>query len=163
MILQLQYAKHWILTHWYVYRAGLVLVISGLVVGAEAAVVAPYKTGVITALTAGGGVELMRDLLGRDFDKQRLEASRQETAYEKRRRLRSDRRAARRLDEALRRAEQVKHRAEQAESQAEQEKLRAEQAESENAELRRILEQQQNGAVDRRRVTRPYSRRRPAS
>ena len=142
MILQLQYAKHWILTHWYVYRAGLVLVISGLVVGAEAAVVAPYKTGVITALTAGGGVELMRDLLGRDFDKKQLEASRQETAYERRRRLRADRRATRRLDEALRRAEQ---------------------AESENAELRRILEQRQNGAADRRRVTRPYSRRRPAS
>ena len=149
MILQLQYAKHWILTHWYVYRAGLVLVISGLVVGAEATLVAPYKTGVITALTAGGGVELMRDLLGRDFDKKRLEASRQETAYEKRRRLRADRRAARRLDEAERRTEQ--------------EKRRADEAEREIAELRSILEQRQNGAEDRRRVTRPYSRRRPAS
>ena len=142
MIVQLQYAKHWLWDHWYVYRAGLVLVISGLVVGAEATLVAPYKTGVITALTAGGGIELMRDLLGRDIEKKRLEASRQETAYEKRRRLRSDRRMTRRLDEALRRAEQ---------------------AESENAELRRALEQRENGAVDRRRVTRPYSRRRPAS
>ena len=158
MILQLQYAKHWILTHWYVYRAGLVLVISGLVVGAEAAIVAPYKTGVITALTAGGGVELMRDLLGRDFDKKRLEASRQETAYEKRRRLRSDRRMAEaerqaeqakhRAEQAESQAEQVKHRAEQAESQAEQEKRRADEAERELAELRRRLEQRQNGAEE---------------
>ena len=137
MILQLQYAKHWILTHWYVYRAGLVLVISGLVVGAEAAVAAPYKTGVITALTAGGGVELMRDLLGRDFDKKQLETARQETAYEKRRRLRSDRRMA----EAERQADQEKRR-------AEQEKRRADEAERELAELRRRLEQRQNGAEE---------------
>ena len=145
MIVQLQYAKYWLWDHWYVYRAGLVLVISGLVVAAEATLVAPYKTGVITALTAGGGIELMRDLLGRDIEKKRLEASRQETAYERRRRLRADRRMA----EEKRRADQAEH--------------RAEQAESENAELRRTLEQRQNGAVDRRRVTRPYSRRRPAS
>ena len=137
MLVQLQYAKYWLWDHWYVYRAGLVLVISGLVVAAEATLVAPYKTGVITALTAGGGIELMRDLLGRDIEKKRLEASRQETAYEKRRRLRSERRMA----EAERQAEQEKHR-------AEQEKRRADEAERELAELRRRLEQRQNGAEE---------------
>ena len=43
----------------------------------------------------------MRELLGRDFDKKRLEAARQEAAYERRRRMRADRSAKRWVEQAI--------------------------------------------------------------
>ena len=118
---QLQYARYWLLDHWYIYQAALVIVMSALVIAAEANVAAPYKTGVITALTAGGGIELLRDILGREADKRRIAAAHDATDRERRRRTRAERRAA----EAERRAQQ---------------------SERENAELRRRLQQQENGA-----------------
>ena len=118
---QLQYARDWLLEHWYIYQAALVIVMSALVIAAEANVAAPYKTGVITALTAGGGIELLRDILGREADKRRIAAAHDATDRERRRRTRAERRAA----EAERRAQQ---------------------SERENAELRRRLQQQENGA-----------------
>ena len=88
----------------------------------------------------------MRELLGRDFDKKRLEAARQEAAYERRRRMRADRSAKRWVEQAI----QAKLRAELAELEkaklrAQLAEQRADQLERENAELRRQLKQGRNG------------------
>ena len=132
---QLQYARDWLLEHWYIYQAALVIVMSALVIAAEANVAAPYKTGVITALTAGGGIELLRDILGREADKRRIAAAHDEADRERRRRTRAERQAT-----------QATRRATEAELQAAEAERRAQASERENAELRRRLQQQENGA-----------------
>ena len=139
---QLQYARDWLLEHWYIYQAALVIVMSALVIAAEANVAAPYKTGVITALTAGGGIELLRDILGREADKRRIAAAHDETDRERRRRTRAERRAA----TAERHFAEAERQAAEATRQAAEAERRAQQSERENAELRRRLEQQENGA-----------------
>ena len=139
---QLQYARDWLLEHWYIYQAALVIVMSALVIAAEANVAAPYKTGVITALTAGGGIELLRDILGREADKRRIAAAHDETDRERRRRTRAERRAA----AAERHFAEAERQAAEATRQAAEAERRVQQSERENAELRRRLEQQENGA-----------------
>ena len=146
---QLQYARDWLLEHWYIYQAALVIVMSALVIAAEANVAAPYKTGVITALTAGGGIELLRDILGREADKRRIAAAHDETDRERRRRTRAERQATqatRRAAEAERHFAEATRQAAEAERQAAEAERRAQQSERENAELRRRLRQQENGA-----------------
>ena len=153
---QLQYARDWLLEHWYIYQAALVIVMSALVIAAEANVAAPYKTGVITALTAGGGIELLRDILGREADKRRIAAAHDETDRERRRRTRAERQATqatrrateaeRQIAEAERQAAEATRQATEAERQAAEAERRAQQSERENAELRRRLQQQENGA-----------------
>ncbi len=139
---QLQYARDWLLEHWYIYQAALVIVMSALVIAAEANVAAPYKTGVITALTAGGGIELLRDILGREADKRRIAAAHDEADRERRRRTRAERRAA----EAERHIAEAERQAAEATRQAAEAERWAQQSERENAELRRRLQQQENGA-----------------
>ena len=146
---QLQYARDWLLEHWYIYQAALVIVMSALVIAAEANVAAPYKTGVITALTAGGGIELLRDILGREADKRRIAAAHDETDRERRRRTRAERQATqatRRATESERQIAEAERQAAEAERQAAESERRAQQSERENAELRRRLQQQENGA-----------------
>ena len=139
---QLQYARDWLLDHWYIYQATLVIVMSALVIAAEANVAAPYKTGVITALTAGGGTELLRDILGRESDKRRIAAAHDAADRERRRRTRAERRAA----EAERHIAEAERQAAESERQAAEAERRAQASERENAELRRRLQQQENGA-----------------
>ena len=139
---QFQYARDWLLDHWYIYQATLVIVMSALVIAAEANVAAPYKTGVITALTAGGGTELLRDILGREADKRRIAAAHDQADRERRRRTRAERRAA----EAERHFAEATRQAAESERQAAEAERRAQQSERENAELRRRLQQQENGA-----------------
>ena len=160
---QLQYARDWLLEHWYIYQAALVIVMSALVIAAEANVAAPYKTGVITALTAGGGIELLRDILGREADKRRIAAAHDATDRERRRRTRAERQATqatrrateserqaaeseRQAAESERRAQQSERENAEAERRAAEAERRAQQSERENAELRRRLQQQANGA-----------------
>ena len=150
---QLQYARDWLLDHWYIYQATLVIVMSALVIAAEANVAAPYKTGVITALTAGGGTELLRDILGREADKRRIAAAHDAADRERRRRTRAEQQAARRaaeaerhIAEAERQAAEATRQAAESERQAAEAERRAQQSERENAELRRRLQQQENGA-----------------
>lgn len=160
---QLQYARDWLLDHWYIYQAALVIVMSALVIAAEANVAAPYKTGVITALTAGGGTELLRDILGRETDKRRIAAAHDEADRERRRRTRAERQATqatrrateaerhiaeaeRQAAESERQAAEATRQAAESERQAAESERRAQQSERENAELRRRLQQQENGA-----------------
>ena len=153
---QLQYARDWLLDHWYIYQATLVIVMSALVIAAEANVAAPYKTGVITALTAGGGTELLRDILGRETDKRRIAAAHDAADRERRRRTRAERQATqaarraaeaeRHIAEAERQAAEATRQAAESERQAAEAERRAQQSERENAELRRRLQQQENGA-----------------
>ena len=167
---QLQYARDWLLEHWYIYQAALVIVMSALVIAAEANVAAPYKTGVITALTAGGGIELLRDILGREADKRRIAAAHDAADRERRRRTRAERQATqatRRATEAERHIAEAERQAAESERQAAESERRAQQSERENAEserraaeaerraqaserenaeLRRRLQQQENGA-----------------
>ena len=153
---QLQYARDWLLDHWYIYQAALVIVMSALVIAAEANVAAPYKTGVITALTAGGGSELLRDILGREADKRRIAAAHDAADRERRRRTRAERQATqaarraaeaeRHIAEAERQAAEATRQAAKSERRDAEAERRAQQSERENAELRRRIQQQENGA-----------------